>query len=109
MLRRSSHEDDRPALYAAQFALGHGCWLIAYPLSGWLMTAFGAVVALLILAAVGGVGILVALSLWPVDDPVEVSHIHDNLPLDHPHLNGQRSHSHAYVVDDNHPRWASHL
>ncbi|PID62328.1 MAG: MFS transporter [Gammaproteobacteria bacterium] len=109
LLRRSSHEDDRPALYAAQFALGHGCWLIAYPLSGWLMTAFGAVVALLILAAVGGVGILVALSLWPVDDPVEVSHIHDNLPLDHPHLNGQRSHSHAYVVDDNHPRWASHL
>ena len=29
LLRRSAHPEDRPALFAAQFALSHICWLIA--------------------------------------------------------------------------------
>src|SRR3546814_2350950 len=33
LLKRSSDEADRPALFAAQFALSHVCWLIAYPRS----------------------------------------------------------------------------
>uniref|UniRef100_UPI003ADE4560 MFS transporter n=2 Tax=Paracoccus sp. T5 TaxID=3402161 RepID=UPI003ADE4560 len=41
LLRRSAHAEDRPALFAAQFALSHACWLLAYPLSGWLMSRFG--------------------------------------------------------------------
>ncbi len=41
LLRRSAHAEDRPALFAAQFALSHACWLVTYPLSGWLMTRFG--------------------------------------------------------------------
>ena len=36
LLRRSCHEVDRPRVFAAQFALSHACWLIAYPLAGWL-------------------------------------------------------------------------
>jgi predicted MFS family arabinose efflux permease len=36
LLRRSAHAEDRPALFAAQFALSHACWLITYPLAGWL-------------------------------------------------------------------------
>ena len=36
LLRRSSHAEDRPALFAAQFALSHACWLVTYPLAGWL-------------------------------------------------------------------------
>ena len=35
LLRRSAKPEDRPALFAAQFALSHACWLIAYPLAGW--------------------------------------------------------------------------
>ncbi|MFX7878714.1 MFS transporter, partial [Acinetobacter baumannii] len=34
LLRRSSGAEDRPALFAAQFALSHVCWLVAYPLAG---------------------------------------------------------------------------
>jgi hypothetical protein len=30
LLRCSAHEEDRPALFAAQFALSHACWLITY-------------------------------------------------------------------------------
>lgn len=105
LLRRSSHPEDRPALYAAQFALSHACWLVAYPLSGWLLTRHGPTTALLTLAALTGLATILALRLWPSGDPVDVEHTHENLPLDHPHLKGRRRHIHALVVDDYHPRW----
>lgn len=31
-------EDDRPSWFAAHFALSHACWLVGYPLAGWLGT-----------------------------------------------------------------------
>ena len=34
LLRRSAHAEERPAVFAAQFALSHTCWLICYPLAG---------------------------------------------------------------------------
>ncbi|WP_294607325.1 MFS transporter [Roseovarius sp.] len=107
LLKRSAHPEDRPALFAAQFALSHACWLLSYPLSGWLMTAFGSVAALLVLASLATVGIVVALRLWPASDPEVVEHTHENLPLDHPHLKGHRHHSHKLLIDDAHPRWGS--
>lgn len=109
LLRRSAHSEDRPAVFAAQFGLSHACWLLCYPLSGWLMTRFGAVPALVVLAGVAGAGIITALHLWPAGDTPEVEHTHDNLPLDHPHLQGHQRHSHALVIDDRHPRWATHF
>jgi H+ antiporter protein len=109
LLRRSAHPEDRPALFAAQFALSHACWLVTYPLSGWLMTQFGAVAALGVLAALAGTGALMALRVWPEGDPEALEHTHDNLPPDHPHLMGERRHAHRFVVDDDHPRWASQL
>tara|TARA_E500000318_G_scaffold93278_1_gene92289 strand:- start:259 stop:888 length:630 start_codon:yes stop_codon:yes gene_type:complete len=109
LLRRSAHAGDRPALFAAQFALSHACWLVTYPLSGWLLTVYGVIPALAGLALLAGIGMLVALKLWPANDPVEVQHTHDNLPLDHPHLQGHRRHSHALIIDESHPRWATHF
>ena len=109
LLRRSAHAEDRPALFAAQFALSHACWLLTYPLSGWLMTQFGLIVALAVLAVLAGAGILAALRFWPVEDLGTLEHTHDNLPPDHPHLHGTRTHTHTFVVDENHPRWASQL
>lgn len=109
LLRRSAHVEDRPALFAAQFALSHACWLVTYPLSGWLMTQFGPVAILGALAALAGIGAILALRFWPQEDPEILEHSHDNLPLDHPHLKGARRHAHSFVVDDQHPRWSSHL
>lgn len=107
LLRRSAHAEDRSAVFAAQFALSHACWLVTYPLSGWLMTAFGTVPALLVLSGVALAGIVTAMRFWPTGDPEVVEHSHDNLPLDHPHLQGHRHHTHALVIDDAHPRWGS--
>ena len=109
LLRRSAHAEDRPAVFAAQFALSHACWLLTYPFSGWLMTVFGTVPALVGLAILALVGIGAALKFWPAGDPEVVEHTHENLPLDHPHLNGQRQHSHPMVIDDAHPKWKSQL
>ena len=109
LLKKSAHSEDRPALFAAQFALSHACWLMTYPLSGALMTLSGPVVAAGILAAIAGASGLLALRLWPKDTPEAFEHTHQNLPLDHPHLKGARRHSHAFVVDDEHPRWDSQL
>ncbi|MDR7123308.1 MFS transporter [Pseudotabrizicola sp. 4114] len=105
LLRRSAHAEDRPALFAAQFALSHACWLVTYPLSGWLMTQFGAVITLAVLAMIASAGIAFALRVWPQHDPEIIEHAHDNLPLDHPHLRGERRHSHPFVIDENHARW----
>ncbi|OWY02871.1 MFS transporter [Thioclava sp. F1Mire-8] len=107
LLRRSAHPEDRPALFAAQFALSHACWLVTYPLSGWLMTEFGAVPALLGLSGVAMLGLAVALRVWPSGDPVSLEHRHDNLAPDHPHLQGQRTHRHPLVIYDLHPRWGN--
>src|SRR3546814_4434462 len=50
LLKRSSDEADRPALFAAQFALSHVCWLIAYPVAGQVGARFGMAPAFLLLA-----------------------------------------------------------
>lgn len=105
LLRRSGRSTDLPALFAAQFALSHACWLVSYPLAGWLQTAQGSVAAMLALAALSFIGLGAALLLWPRHDPVEIAHVHDDLPADHPHIAAGAQHSHAYVIDDLHPRW----
>lgn len=71
LLRRSSSAEDRPALFAAQFALSHACWLITYPLAGWAGARFGLPVAALLLAMIAAIGVLAATRLWPPEAPPE--------------------------------------
>jgi len=104
VLRRSSHAQDRPALFAAQFALSHGAWLIAYPLSGFISASFGTGPAFAALCALCLAGIAATAALWPADDPENVQHRHDDLPEDHPHLEGA-AHAHTFVIDDLHTNW----
>jgi H+ antiporter protein len=105
LLKRSAHAEDRPAVYAAQFALSHACWLVAYPLAGWLITAFGAETALTALAGLAAAGMAGGIVLWPHTDTDVVPHTHDDLPANHPHVQDGRSHSHPIVIDDYHPHW----
>jgi len=110
LLRRSSNEADRPALFAAQFSLSHACWLLTYPLVGWLGARFGLVAALWAMAVIAMAGALAAWRLWPCHDPEAIAHAHPELPVDHPHwqthaADGLRQHTHQYVIDDQHIRW----
>ncbi|PVZ48607.1 MFS transporter [Thalassobacter stenotrophicus] len=109
IVNRSAHEADRGAVFAAQFALSHACWLVTYPLAGWIGATAGLSAAALTLAVLGAAGLVAVMRLWPAHDPDAFAHSHDTLPLDHPHLMGERHHTHRFVVDDEHPRWASQL
>ena len=109
LLRRSAHTEDRQAVFTAQFALSHVCWLITYPIAGATMTAWGMGPSMAVLAAVAVAGLVLGLRLWPEGDPVVVSHRHDDLPDSHPHLaGGGHSHAHALIIDDEHHVWPTH-
>lgn len=110
LLRRSSHPEDRPALFAAQFALSHACWLITYPLAGWAGASLGLPATATILATIAVAGVTCSAMLWPAGDPEIVEHDHANLPPNHPHWTqgghaGNRRHAHAFVIDDLHDAW----
>jgi MFS family permease len=128
LLRRSSHEEDRPALFAAQFALSHACWLLTYLVAGvvgneiGLFWTFG-VLGLLVVVSSG-----LAMWLWPSADPEQLEHEHATLQHEHPHTHDEhhqhehegwegpephrhphghlpQRHRHRYVVDMHHQYW----
>lgn len=106
IINRSAHEADRGAVFAAQFALSHACWLVTYPLAGWIGASAGLSAAALVLAAIGAAGVVAVLRLWPAEDQPVLPHDHPDLPPDHPHLAEHGPHhAHAVVIDDLHRRW----
>ena len=110
LLRRSSDASDRPAVFAAQFALSHVCWLLAYPLAGQVGARFGMGTAFAAAAVLAAVGTAIALIIWPVHDPSVLPHSHDDLSPDDPHLLEHHPggvSAHEFVIDDRHPHWPS--
>lgn len=111
LLRRSAQPEDRPALFAAQFALSHACWLITYPVAGWAGAKAGLPATFAVLGAIAALAVLAAKRLWPAHDPVEIEHVHEALNDNHPHLAGAapagsgHRHAHAFVIDGDHTKW----
>lgn len=106
LLRRSAHAEDRPAIFAAQFALSHACWLIAYPLAGRFGAGMGLPATFVLMSLIGLGGVLLALRLWPAGDPSDIAHTHPDLPADHPHLREHGvGHHHPLIIDDLHRHW----
>ena len=111
LLRRSAAPEDRPALFAAQFALSHACWLITYPLAGWLGAAAGLPATSAVLALIATGAAVAAAGLWPRHDPNMIEHEHRTLDDGDPHIadaaptgHGFR-HAHPFVIDRNHRNW----
>ena len=114
LLRRSSSDVDRPALFAAQFALSHACWLVTYPLAGWLGARFGLDTSFVALGLLAGGAVLLSAYLWPATDPLELLHHHEDLAPNHPHLAESGAvdavkHSHPFVIDDEHRHWPGEI
>src|SRR5215208_5540939 len=74
LLRRSAQPSDRPAVFAAQFALSHACWLLTYPIAGWLGNSTVLSTTALVLAAITLAGVVTARAMWPADDPEVIEH-----------------------------------
>jgi MFS family permease len=62
---RSCSSDERPALFAAQFSLSHGCWLLTYPIAGVLGSTIGLGSTAWLLAAVAAAAVAAAAAAWP--------------------------------------------
>ena len=71
IIARTTPERDQPAVFAAQFSLSHACWLVTYPVAGWL-SVLGLGPAALALAGLGAAALAATAALWPTR---EVSHV----------------------------------
>ncbi|MFQ6016632.1 MAG: MFS transporter [Kiloniellaceae bacterium] len=128
LLRSSCRPADRSAYFAAQFALSHACWLVAYPLAGWLGAAAGLPIAFAVLAALVGAASFAALLVWPAGQSFVLTHdhravehahlhVHDEHhmhghegwegpePHSHPHRHASMKHRHSFVIDSHHSDW----
>lgn len=112
LLRKSAHPEDRPALFAANFALSHACWLLAYPVAGWIGARWGIDFAALVLFALCALALGLAVLFWPAKEDFALIHTHAELPAEHDHwrelgatATKSQSHQHEFVIDDLHPRW----
>ncbi|WP_330308439.1 MULTISPECIES: MFS transporter [unclassified Streptomyces] len=108
LIRRSAPAEGRTSAFAAQFSLSHSCWLLTYPLAGWLGAAAGLQAAVLALGVIALAAGLAAVRLWPSREPAAVEHDHTGLEATHPHVigatrvaNGWR-HSHDPLLDGLH-------
>jgi MFS family permease len=65
LLREASTEETRPYVFTAQFSLSHACYILTYPLAGWVGAVAGlgwAALALTIVAIIGSAGAFLS---WP--------------------------------------------
>ncbi|WP_246260193.1 MFS transporter [Cellulomonas taurus] len=67
IITRTTAEQDQPAVFAAQFSLSHACWLLTYPLAGWI-GGWGVSTAALVLAALSTVALVATAAFWPTRD-----------------------------------------
>ncbi|WP_326725900.1 MFS transporter [Streptomyces sp. NBC_00243] len=107
LIRRLVPAEKRTAAFAAQFSLSHGCWLLTYPLAGWLGAEAGLQAAVVALGGIALAASLLAVRLWR--RPTAVEHEHTGLHDEHPHLAGATrgttgwQHRHGVVADELHP------
>nr|WP_104176847.1 MFS transporter [Cryobacterium sp. Y50] len=64
LLRRSSDETNRPAVFTAQFSLSHACFIVTYPLAGILGALLGLVPTAAVLAGIGIISGIIAVRAW---------------------------------------------
>lgn len=75
LLRTASTPETRTSVFAAQFALSHACFLITYPIAGWVGATAGQAVSAITIAALATLAGIMAAAHWPAPAPApEPSH-----------------------------------
>ncbi|WP_328389396.1 MFS transporter [Nocardia sp. NBC_00416] len=69
LLRRHSGEPGRQAVFTAQFSLSHACFLLTYPIAGWVAAAAGHTFSMVVLALLATLGSITAARVWPAHQP----------------------------------------
>jgi MFS family permease len=130
VVNRSSSASDRPSYFSAQFALTHACWMIAYPIAGYLGSVLGIETTAFLFAMAVASFTALGTMLWPDDDVQVLEHTHESLAHSHGHTHDDHhqhhgedgadqdeeahnhehkhapiTHSHIFFIDDHHPHW----
>jgi len=69
LLRAQSTPNFRTAVFTAQFSLSHACFLLTYPIAGWVGAGVGQLTAAITLAAIATLAGTTAARVWPVTVP----------------------------------------
>lgn len=65
LLRRAATDNTRAYLFTAQFSLSHACFIVTYPIAGWVGATVGQPAAATVLAVLATLGTITALRMWP--------------------------------------------
>lgn len=65
LLRRVATESTRSYIFTAQFSLSHACFILTYPVAGWIGARYGQPAAALVLAVLAALGTVAAVRFWP--------------------------------------------
>jgi MFS family permease len=65
LLRDASDESTRPYVFTAQFSLSHACFILTYPVAGWIGASAGLEWSAAVLTAIATLGAGVATASWP--------------------------------------------
>lgn len=65
LLRRAATDDTRSYLFTAQFSLSHACFIIGYPVAGWVGAIAGQPASAAVLAILATLSTVAAFRLWP--------------------------------------------
>lgn len=80
LIRRSAPPEARASAFAAQFSLSHVCWLLTYPLAGWVGATAGLQWAVVSLGLIAFAAAVAAVRLWPSDDAAPSPRRHVGTP-----------------------------
>ncbi|MGW6982363.1 MFS transporter [Streptomyces sp. NPDC054932] len=86
LIRRAVPSEERASAFAAQFSLSHACWLLTYPLAGWLGATAGLQAAVIALGAIAFTASVLAVRLWSPGERGSRPHAHAAPTVGHPHL-----------------------
>lgn len=120
IVRMSCRKEDSINYFSANFSLSHFCWLIMYPLSGFLGVKFGLSITFIIFAIIAFVALIFAYKIYPSPDNIELEHTHKKIVHEHffiddglhdfndtieKHTHKKLTHKHKFVIDLHHDRW----
>lgn len=69
VVNRSVEEADRPAAFAAHFSLSHACYLLTYPVAGWVGSQAGLAWSAVALALIAAAAAAIAWRNWTTMGP----------------------------------------
>ncbi|MEM7077846.1 MAG: MFS transporter [Pseudomonadota bacterium] len=94
VIRSSCHERHRAAFFAANFALSHAGWLLAYLLAGYLGAAHNWPLTFALIASLPLGAALACAAIYPQPDETALDHSHDGVV-----------HRHVFYIDETHTSW----